>query len=190
LDDAGSILDEVEANYRAKLYEARWNEAAAEDLLPVLIRSLQSTDRLTLLRCFRALVTIGPLARAALDACVPHLASDDPDVCDSAAHAKGCIALRDPAAAIPPLVAAFRPGREKAILHALLGFGAFAQRAAPIFAHAFNHKSSSIRRLAIRGLKAIQAPGAVVDPVLVRAESDRSQAVRECAAKLFGHRNH
>jgi hypothetical protein len=133
----------------------------------------------------RALVTIGPAARGALDAALPHLGSSDPAVVEVAIYAVGFVALRDPRAAVGPLVAAFRPGFEKPVMHALLGLGPAAGPAAPVFAQAFGHKLAGVRRLALRGLKEIQAPPPIVEAVLAQARTDRSRAVREYARKLF-----
>jgi hypothetical protein len=164
------ILDSLEASYRARLYQARWDEAAASEIVPQLVELLGSPSRDIVLRTLRALGTIGSAARAALAAALPYLGSSDPAVAEVAAYAIGCIAWRDPGAAVGPLVAAFRPGLEKPVMHALLGFGPAARSAAPVFAQAFLHKLAG-----------------VIEAVLVQARTDRSRAVREYAQKLFPH---
>jgi hypothetical protein len=148
---------------------------------------LGSPNRDVVLRALRALVPIGPAARGALDTAIPHLGSSDPDVAEMAAYAVGFVALQDPEAAVGPLVAAFRPGLEKPVMHALLGLGPAAQAAAPVFARAFGHKLAGFRRLALRGLREIQAPAPIIEAVLAQARTDRSGAVREYARKLFPH---
>jgi hypothetical protein len=179
------ILNALEANYRARLYQARWDEAAAAEIVPQLVGLLGSPSPDIVLRSLRALVTIGPAARGALDAALPYLGSSDLAVAEVAAHAIGCISLRDPGAAVGALVAAFRPGLEKPVMHALLGLGSAAGAAAPVFAQAFRHKRAGVRRLALRGLKEIQAPASIVDAILAQARVDRSREVREYARKLF-----
>ena len=87
---------------------------------------------------------------------------------------------------IRPLVEAYRPACGKEILHSLLGFGARAREAGPVFLHAFEDRSAPMRRLALRGLKAIGAPKETLGPVLERAATDRSREVREYARKLVG----
>jgi hypothetical protein len=86
---------------------------------------------------------------------------------------------------VGPLVAAFRPGLEKPVLHALLGFGPAACPAAPVFAQAFRHKAAGVRRLALRGLKEIHAPPSILEAILAQARIDRSREVRKYARKLF-----
>lgn len=167
------------------LYKARWDEVAAGEVVPQIVGLLGSPNKNIVQRALRALITIGPLARGALAAALPHLGSDDPHVVDTAAHAIGSIAWRDSDEAIGPLVAAFGPGHEKAVMFALLGFGPTASSAAPVFAQAFQHKSARIRRLALRGLKEIQAPALIIQEVLAQAQTDRSQEVRKYAQKLF-----
>src|SRR5262249_40723192 len=137
------------------------------------------------LRALGALVTIGPAARGALDAALLHLGASDPAVAEGAAYAVGLVALRDPSAAVGPLVAALPPGLGKPVMHALLGLGPAAGLAAPVFAKAFGHKLAGVRRLALRGLKEIQAPTPIIEAVLAQARTDRSGAVRVYARKLF-----
>jgi hypothetical protein len=185
LSKPDEILDSLEANYRARLYQARWDEAAADEIVPQLVGLLGGPSRDIVLRALRALVTIGSAARGALAAALPHLGSSDPAVAQAAAYAIGCIAWRDPGAAVGPLVAAFRPGFEKPVMHALSGFGPAARPAAPVFAQAFRHKAAGVRRLALRGLKEVQAPARIIEAVLAQARTDRSRAVREYARKLF-----
>jgi hypothetical protein len=153
--------------------------------VPQLARLLGSPSRDIVLRALRALMTVGSAARGALDAALPHLGSSDPEVAEAAAYAVGCISWRDPAGAVGPLVAAFRPGLEKPVMHALLGLGPAARAAAPVFARAFGHKLAGVRRLALRGLKTIEAPAPIVEAVLAQARMDRSGVVREYARKLF-----
>jgi hypothetical protein len=179
------ILDSLEANYRARLYQARWDGAAADEVTPLLVGLLANPSRDIVLRALRALMTIGPAARGALAAALPHLRSNDLAMAQAAAYAVGCIALRDPEAAVGPLVAAFRPGLEKPVMHALLGFGSAARSAASVFAQAFLHKMAGVRRLALRGLKEIQAPASIMETILAHARTDRSSEVREYARKLF-----
>ena len=185
MGEPDTILDALEANYRARLYQARWDDAAAAEIVPQLVGLLGSPSRDIVLRALRALVTIGPAARGALDAALPHLQSPDAGMAETAAYAVGLVALRDPMAAVGPLVAAFRPGLEKPVMHALLGLGPAAGPAAPVFALAFGHKLAVVRRLALRGLKEIHAPTHIVGAVMAQALADRSGAVREYARKLF-----
>jgi hypothetical protein len=185
LNRSDEVLDALEANYRAQLYQARWDGAAAVEIVPQLVGLLGSPSQDIVLRALRALVTIGPAARGALDAALRHLSSSDPAVAEAAAQAVGCISLRDPGAAVGPLVAAFRPGLEKPVMHALLGFGPAAGPAAPVFAQAFRHKAAGVRRLALRGLREIQAPASIMKAILAQARADRSREVREYARKWF-----
>jgi hypothetical protein len=179
------ILNALEANYRARLHQATWDEVAAGQIVPQLVELLGSPSRDIVLRALRALITIAHAARGALAAALPHLGSSDSAVAEAAAHAISRIAWRDPAAALGPLVAAFRPGLEKPVMQALLEFGPAARSAAPVFAQAFAHKLAGVRRLALRGLKEIEAPAGLVEAVLAQAQKDRSRAVRDYARKLF-----
>lgn len=192
MDAADEFLDSLEADDRARLYRARWDEVAAGEVVPRLAGLLAGLvggrSRDVTARCLGALVVIGPAARGALDAALPHLASGDQELAGLAAHAVGRVALGDPAAAVGPLADAFRPGIEEPVMLALLGLGPAAQAAAPVFARAFGHGSARVRRLALRGLKEIEAPAPVVEAVLARARADRSGAIREYARKLFPRR--
>jgi hypothetical protein len=185
MGEPDETLDALEANHRARLYKARWNDAAAAEIVPQIVGLLGSPSRDIVLRALRALVTIGPAARGALEAVRPHLESTDPAVAETAVWAFGRVALWDPVAAVGPLVAAFRPGLEKPVMHSLLGLGPAAGSAATVFAQAFEHKLAGVRRLALRGLKEIQASPQIVEAVLAQARADRSSAVREYARKLF-----
>jgi HEAT repeat protein len=186
---AAIFLDAVEADYRAILYKARWDEAAASDVVPQLMALLDSEDRDTLLRTLRAFVTIGPLALDAAPKITPLLRSPDPLVFQAAAIALAVVSLRKPDAAIKPLIeAADVAGQEKYVMLALIEFGKAAKSANPVFVRAFDHRSASIRRLALRGLAAIESDEKVLSKVLRRAAEDKSKEVREYAAKLLSRR--
>jgi len=179
------ILDEIESDNRALLYKARWNDETAGEVVPQIIDLLSSSNRETLRRSLTALVTIGPYARNALDAALPHLQSEDLVISHNAVIAISCIALHDSEAAIQPLRDAYREGLEKPVLNALLCFKSNARSTADIFAQAFAHHSLKMRLLALRGLKAIDAPAEILQPILNKAASDRSREVQEYARKNF-----
>ncbi|SRR5260370_10485693 len=188
LEVANAILDACEAGNRALLYKARWDEFAAGEIVPKLVSLLAYNNRNVLLRTFQSLVTIGPLAKDAANGLLPHIHSNDQSVFVGAVIALGCVALREPFLAVKPLAAAFGPGKEKPVLTALLGFGPAAKSTADLFVRAFENRSATIRRLALRGLHAIQADPTVLREVLERAKSDRSSQVRVYAAKLMRQR--
>ena len=184
--DAASILDAAEANDRAVLYEARWNEQTAARIIPKLIELLDSTDPEVLRRTLNAFVTIAPRAAAAAGRILPHLSSQDPLIAEVAVWALARVSLDNPDLAIDPLIsAADLPGLRKPAMQALIDFGGAASRAALLFARAFADPSADMRCLALRGLAQIGAPPSVVLPVLREATTDKSKRVREYAAKKF-----
>lgn len=186
---SSTALDAVEADNRAALYKARWDESAASGIMPQLIPLLDSEDRDTLLRTMGAFVTIGPLASGAAVKIAGHLRSSDESVFRAAAIALACVSLKEPQLAIAPLVdAAKTPGREKYVMMALIEFGEAAKAAAPVFLSACANRSASIRRLALRGLAAIGADDEVLSEVFRKATADRSKEVRAYASKVIARR--
>jgi hypothetical protein len=183
---ANSILDIVEANDRAELYEARWNDQTASRIVPKLIALLESADRDVLLRALSAFVTIASRASTAARKILPHLRSDDPRIAQNAIWALARVSLDNPELAIDPLISvADVPGLRKPAMQALVGFGAAARRAAPLFAGAFADPSADVRCLALRGLAEVKAAPNIVAPILAQAAVDKSRRVREYAAKKF-----
>jgi len=182
LSKPDEILDALEANNRARLAQARSDEAVAAEIVPQLIGLLGNPKRNIVLRALGALMVIGPAARGALPAALPHLGSSNLKLAEMAAY---CITTQDAGAAVGPLVAAFRPGLELPVMNALRRFGPAAQVAAPLFARAFRHSAPSIREVALIGLKEIQASPPIIEAMLVRARTDRYRVVRECARRLF-----
>jgi HEAT repeat protein len=190
MSDAARTLDVLEADYRAALYRARWDEAAAATVTPQLVALLDSEDRSILLRTLAAFVTIGPLSHNAAPRITRLLhSSSEPLVLRSALHALACVSLKQPGPAVKPMMdAADVPGLEKDAMFALIQLGKAAQPAAPVFIRAFENRSARIRRLALRGLHEIESTGALAEDVFRRASQDKSKAVREYAVKLLARR--
>jgi HEAT repeat protein len=190
MSDAARILDVLEANYRDALYRARWDEAAAAEVVPQLVALLDSDDRSILLRTLAAIATIGPLSHDAAPRITRLLrSSSEPWVLSAAAHALGRVSLRKPDPAVKPLIeVADVPGVEKDAMFALIGLGQAAQSAAPVFVRAFQNPCARVRRLALRGLYEIGSTSAVAEAVFRRAGQDKSKAVRDYAAKLLARR--
>jgi hypothetical protein len=187
--DAAVVLDSVEADNRAVLYKARWDETTAADIVPKLSAILDSDDRDLLLRALRAFVTIGPAACDAAPRITRHLHSQEPWVFQAAAIALALVSLNKPDAAIQALAeAAVVPGQEKYAVLALIQFGKAAKCVAPIFVRAFENRSARIRCLALRGLAAIGSDGDLLSTVLRQATNDKSKQVREYAFRLTSQR--
>jgi hypothetical protein len=182
LSNPDELLDSLEANNRARLGQARSDEAVAAEIVPQLVELLGNAKRKVVLRALGALMVIGPAARGALAAVLPHLMSSNLKVAEMAAYAIGTL---DAGAAAGPLVAAFRPGLEKPVMFALCRLGPAAREAAPLFARAFRHSAPSVREMALCGLKEIQAPTPIIEAVVAQARTDRFQVVRERARNLF-----
>jgi hypothetical protein len=184
-DDEATFLDGIQANNHRALYQARWDAAAAAEVVPKLISLLDSDDRDTLLRVLNAFVTIGPEAHASAPKIARHLKSPDILVYQSATIALSCVSYRNPGSAVQLLFEAGNvPGREKYAMHALIGFGAAAASAYPLFVRCFGDRSAKIRRLALRGLVAIDASEQILVEIFRKAANDKSKAVREYAAMI------
>lgn len=183
--EVATFLDAVEADYRAVCYKARWDEAAAAEIVPKLTAILDSDDRDTLLRALGAFVTIGPLACDAVPKIARLLRSPELWVFQAAAIALARVSLKKPSPAIHPLIeAADIPGHEEYVMQALIILENAAKSAAPVFVRSFKNRSAKIRRLALRGLVAIGADDSVLSEILRQAANDKSKEVRDYASKL------
>jgi HEAT repeat protein len=186
--DVLAFLATCEADYRAVLYKARWDEAAAAVVVPPLIETLHIDDQETQQRALAAFATIGPIAWQAAPHIIPFLFSTEAMLYQTAAHALYCVSLKKPEPAIQPLIEmAAIEGREKFAMHALIELGPAAKAAIPFFIRAFDDSTVYMRRLALRGLKEIGAKGQELNEILQRAATDRSKEIREYAAKLAAH---
>lgn len=185
MSDDERFLARCEANTRAILYKARWDELVAAEIVPPLIKALHNDDHEIQRRALAAFVTIGPLAWKAAPHIIPLLRAADSMIYETAALALQCVSYRKPEPAIQPLIAmAAMSGREKFAMHALIGLGSGAKAAVPVFIRAFDDSTVYMRRLALRGLKELGAQGKAVDELLDRASRDRSKEIREYAKKV------
>lgn len=185
MSDIEAFLASCEANTREILYRARWDEATAEEVVPLLIEALYSDDLEIKRRALSAFVTICHNAQTAAPQIIPLLRSADSRIYETAAHALQRVSWKKTGPAIQPLIEmAAIPGREKFAMHALIGLGPGAKAALPVFIRAFDDSTVYMRRLALRGLKEIGAEGKAVDEVLDRASRDRSKEIREYAKKV------
>lgn len=187
--DAEQILARFEANLFRDLYQSRWDPVHAAAVVPLLKQCLAVDDIALLRRTLSALRRIGPEAHEAEGEVLRLLSHEQPVVRETAAWVLGGICLRQPAAVISPLMAAAEePAMLKAVLFTLIDFGPAAKRAIPLFMRTFGSSDGRLRRLAIRGLEAIEADFSQVHSVLEKALQDRSAAVRRSAEKLLKRR--
>lgn len=187
VSDFVAVMNDLEADNCAALYDARWNEAAAADVIPKLSSVLDSDDRDILLRALRALVIVGPKASDVAPKIIRLLHSSELWVFQAAAIALARVSLNKPESAVSPLIdAATVPGGEKHVMFALIDLGHAAKAASPVFVRALASRSASVRRLALRGLVSIGADEELLTKALEKAASDKSKEVREYAAKVTG----
>lgn len=183
----GNVLAELaflEADDRAVLYEARWNDEKAKTVVPRLIRLLDREDRDCRLRTLRGLVTVGRSSELAIQKVARLLQSVDDLVFHAAAITLSVVAADSPGPAVESLIKAAMPGREKPVMFALVNLGHAAKAATALFERGLSAPSAQMRRLALRGLAAVGADEETMHSALNAALRDKSKEVRSYAKKL------
>ncbi len=187
---ASKILDELEADDFALLYECRWSKKRRDEVLPVLTRLARHRDREIRHRAMWAIHRIGHCFRkGAMKATVPevtrNMIDEDPLTRKIATSTLIAVGHDNPSVAVPALIEASKePELLVPALQALMGIGVRRRKAAPVFREATNHNQAKIRCLAIRGLREVTTV-AEATPILESALNDRSRQVRETAAKML-----
>jgi len=187
---ASETLDRLEADDFALLFECRWSKKRRDEVLPILTRLARHRDRDIRHRAMWAVHRIGHCFRkGAMKATVPEITRNmqDKNLLTRKIATGTLIAVGgdNPAVAVPALVEA---AKENELLvpamQALIGIGVRARKATPVFQEAATHSQAKIRCLAIRGLGDV-ATLSEATPTLELAMNDRSQQVRDLAAKVL-----
>lgn len=193
--DPAATLDELESDMWSSLYRCRYDRDHRIATVHVLARLLADEDVSIRQRALRAVSRIGPCdTPGALAELVPLLCADlrheDDLTRRTAASALFAVGADAPKAAVPALIDACSDDvLLDTALQALVEIGQSAKSAAPCFRSFATHRNGKIRRLAVRGLGAIEAADAKSRAVLDAALSDPNKSVREMARKVISRRN-
>ncbi|HZN32389.1 MAG TPA: hypothetical protein VFB80_01170 [Pirellulaceae bacterium] len=181
-----ALLHSVERNDRALLFKARWDRGTARQVVPPLIRVLESHDASLVLRALSAFLCIGPEAHSAARSIAKLLTVADERIFNTAAIALAAVSLKKPKLAVSPLLEMSKDAdRLKYAMFGLVELGPGAKSAGGVFVRAYDSRDSRIRRLALRGLKELGVDARTAVPVLKRALSDSSQEIRKYAKKIL-----
>ncbi len=183
-------LDRLDANQWEALYRCRTDPDHRQKLLPILQALLENPDPEIRLRALHAVARIGPCQQVgALATLVPIVAtlSQSEDLL-TRKTAIGClhgIGQDHPQSAVPALINACEERQllDNALL-ALIDLKKKASPALPLYHRLASHPQAKIRRLALRGLAAMEACDARSHAIIQTALQDKSQAVRQLAEKL------
>lgn len=190
MPDPSSQLDRLEANQWHALYRCRTDPDHRKKLIPKLQSLLENPEAEIQQGALRAVARIGPCQQVgALATLVPSVAtlSQSEDLL-TRKTAIGClhnIGGDHPQSAVPALIKACDdPQLLEGALLALVDFKKAASPALPLYHRLTGHKQAKIRRLALRGLSAMEAGDKRSREIIQAALHDKSQVVRQLAEKL------
>lgn len=187
---ASDILEEVNANNREVLYRCRWSESDAKAVVPQLEQLLTHDDTTIVAASLRALSCVATGAFTSSATVARLLVHPDLVVRELAVHTLGRVCLDQPESAVALLAQAAAKsgvhqhiGVQKAALTALINFGSAAADATDVLCDSYESSDAVVRRLAVRGLIAVDAVSPRSEEVLRRAASDTNGRVRKAARR-------
>jgi HEAT repeat protein len=182
--DFAAFLEEVNENYRAKLYRCRHSASDVAIIVPKLTIILDSKDHLLVDEAMRSLCTIGTPAEEAAIHLIPHLRSEYPITRELAILTLGNIAHKRPDICLEPTIASLDDERCRPHAIRILAFlKQHAKSAIPALLKHFESKDAKTRKAVLKAVVEIEGKSEVAIGVVARAKLDKSAIVRSAAGK-------
>lgn len=181
-----AILDRLNANNWAVLYRCRSSESDAQQVVPQLETLLDSDDSQITNEALRALFRIGPAAVSTAAKVTKLISSQEPMTKQLAVLTLGQIAHKVPSLCVEPLKSVLPdPLCCRDAMRTLAFIGPEASGALEQVIQRFSDPDAKVRKAAVVTAVAIDATHPGVLQLISNASSDRSNVVREAAAKCL-----
>lgn len=181
-----AVLDRFNADNWAMLYRCRWSPEDADEVVPQLMRLLESSDPEIQQATLRALFRIGTPAAAAADQVAGLTRSSVPMTKRLAVLALGQIAHQLPEVCVDPVAETLSdPECCRDALRILSYLGQAAAGALEAVKPLLTNPDAKVRRDAVKALAKMKPADPQVIELIRAATNDRSKIVREAASKCL-----